>query len=442
MGRKNRLDVGQLVGEHVPGVPKDKPAASHARSQNKTSQMSLGVCVSAVMAYAFLSSSGARGPLATIRGAVIEADLQRIQVLYENVQVHGDHDAVNQTREFGIGQDYLSQHSVTFLHGPSSDLVAARDIVDVMMSVAEKAGQQNGWTSISNKAHKARRYAVRCMEHIEYVDGRASSTQEVTGVTNESSSLGWHDDGATQATVALLLSNREDYEGGEVEVLYQDGSVVRLSDLQRGDAAVWRGWVRHRVLPVRRGTRKVLVAEFWQRRRGDGDGLGTVGRPLDTPDRYRDSLALDPAAANLHAGWATLSAKSDMIEDAKAGFRQALTLDPTQAAFHTGMGAVLLKTDRLASATQYLKGLGGAVLGSASAVTGTLEERRRLEEAQGHLLTAVSLDPLAAEAHYNIHLAHTKLGRKDEASAWQQAALDIDPHLMTRKGSTSTRLHS
>lgn len=58
-------------------------------------------------------------------------------------------------------------------------------------------------------------------------------------------------------TLILQLSNTNDYEGGEIQILNSFAESVVTK--QRGLIAAFPSWVMHRVTPVTKGTRKTLV---------------------------------------------------------------------------------------------------------------------------------------------------------------------------------------
>jgi PKHD-type hydroxylase len=62
-------------------------------------------------------------------------------------------------------------------------------------------------------------------------------------------------------SATILLSDPEEYEGGEFEVM-TDGSPDRVTSLKpkKGDVVFFSSWMPHRVKPVISGTRKSLVA--------------------------------------------------------------------------------------------------------------------------------------------------------------------------------------
>ena len=74
----------------------------------------------------------------------------------------------------------------------------------------------------------------------------------------------WHTDGGLDSqerrriSVSVELSERTDYEGGELEIV--PDSVARMRTLPRGSAQFFPSRALHRVTPVSRGVRWALVA--------------------------------------------------------------------------------------------------------------------------------------------------------------------------------------
>ena len=74
---------------------------------------------------------------------------------------------------------------------------------------------------------------------------------------------GWHTDFAgirpmRKLSVSIQLSRSDDYEGGDLEVMY--GTEPQKLDRTRGAFIVFPSFMLHRVTPVTRGTRWSLVA--------------------------------------------------------------------------------------------------------------------------------------------------------------------------------------
>jgi PKHD-type hydroxylase len=74
---------------------------------------------------------------------------------------------------------------------------------------------------------------------------------------------GWHTDFAgvrplRKLSISIQLSRAEDYEGGDLELMYADQP--QPLDKTRGTLIVFPSFMLHRVMPVTRGTRWSLVA--------------------------------------------------------------------------------------------------------------------------------------------------------------------------------------
>lgn len=73
----------------------------------------------------------------------------------------------------------------------------------------------------------------------------------------------WHTDrgpghGVRKLSVSLLLSDPNDYEGGDLQMRFGDSEVS--AKRERGVATLFPSWTTHRVTPVTSGTRYSLVA--------------------------------------------------------------------------------------------------------------------------------------------------------------------------------------
>ena len=65
--------------------------------------------------------------------------------------------------------------------------------------------------------------------------------------------------------MAVMLSDPAVYSGGRFEAQHDavEKRVVFSRRLRRGEVIMWKAWQLHRVTPVTRGLRHVLVLEFW-----------------------------------------------------------------------------------------------------------------------------------------------------------------------------------
>ena len=73
-----------------------------------------------------------------------------------------------------------------------------------------------------------------------------------------------HFDHGSLITLDLMLSDPgEDFEGGQLQTLETDGSVLS-HPFERGDLVLFQSHKYHSVTPVTRGTRRVCVLEIWE----------------------------------------------------------------------------------------------------------------------------------------------------------------------------------
>jgi PKHD-type hydroxylase len=104
-----------------------------------------------------------------------------------------------------------------------------------------------------------------CNRHFFCVDlvGVEGNVQLARYDSSDQGFYGWHTDfsGARplrKLSITIQLSTSEDYEGGDLELLY-DKEPYRL-DRSRGTFLIFPSFMLHRVTPVTRGTRWSLVA--------------------------------------------------------------------------------------------------------------------------------------------------------------------------------------
>ena len=222
---------------------------------------------------------------AVLRNKVTVEQLQTLAALAERVKAGGPKHLVRQRRNFGDNATYNEGHEVTYLHEAVKEhetemlwkLALAADATMPKWGIASKL-EAPSW-----KLQNLPTPTLRCLEAIDYFPGdHADSTED---------SLGWHNDGATFYTLAIGLTTAStDFDGGELQVRAPaNGPIKTVSDLQRGDLVAWRGWDRHRVRPVTRGQRQVIVAEWWL---GPSAKDERLTRPPETADIVRNTLPL------------------------------------------------------------------------------------------------------------------------------------------------------
>jgi tetratricopeptide (TPR) repeat protein len=105
-------------------------------------------------------------------------------------------------------------------------------------------------------------------------------------------------------------------------------------------------------------------------------------------------------------------------EDAKKEFQQELEIDPSNAGAEYVLGELARQESQwpdaiahFSRATQLDAGFGDAFLGLGS----SLLSARRFAEAIPPLETAVKLEPQNPGAHYNLAMAFSRAGRKEDA---------------------------
>jgi len=74
---------------------------------------------------------------------------------------------------------------------------------------------------------------------------------------------GWHKDFGNvgknrKLSLVLQLSNPEDYEGGQLQLLGDTADIINIKK-QRGHISIFPSWTLHQVTPVVKGTRQSLV---------------------------------------------------------------------------------------------------------------------------------------------------------------------------------------
>ncbi|KAL1529232.1 hypothetical protein AB1Y20_000187 [Prymnesium parvum] len=72
-----------------------------------------------------------------------------------------------------------------------------------------------------------------------------------------------HHDGGSLITIDVMLSQPDEFQGGEFQTLEADGTMASY-DFEQGDALVFVSHKPHCVQPVLAGRRSVLVMEVWE----------------------------------------------------------------------------------------------------------------------------------------------------------------------------------
>jgi len=117
------------------------------------------------------------------------------------------------------------------------------------------------------------------------------------------------------------------------------------------------------------------------------------------------ALTLDPHAAALHAGLATVLAELGRFEEAREGLLRAVELDPTLADAYYNLGVIADAFDRGAEAIAFYQRAFALAPDNADLLNNlgfAFLRAGQLDEAQRHLKRAVDLNPQHAGAHYNL----------------------------------------
>ena len=230
---------------------------------------------------------------------------------------------VNTSRAFGDATAYdVGGHAVTYVH----DFLPP-ELFWRLRGLALRADLAARWGLAAEIPPW--RWNARCIESLVYTPSPGSAPSSNEEEENEGSggdggggggtaaggdSIGWHDDSGSFVTISVGLSDLGDYDGGAFEIKRdnadpfapggaagarhnligresvgeadggKNGKVAYALRVDRGDMMVWFAWRRHRVTPVTRGRRHVLVLEFWDAlpRRGRDGG---PERPAPHPSR-------------------------------------------------------------------------------------------------------------------------------------------------------------
>ena len=70
--------------------------------------------------------------------------------------------------------------------------------------------------------------------------------------------LGLHEPPVRKISMTCLLSNPSEFTGGELEFMEKN----KIPNLKQGQAIFFASFLRHRVAPVKKGTRRSLVMWF------------------------------------------------------------------------------------------------------------------------------------------------------------------------------------
>lgn len=154
----------------------------------------------------------------------------------------------------------------------------------------------------------------------------------------------------------------------------------------------------------------------------NAEALEMQGKWNEAEKEYRAVLQKDPHAPRIHflIGRLMLSRPNpppDMAEQAKQEFLKELEIDPDNAGAEYVLGEIARQAQewdeavrRFTRASKLDTGFGDAYLGLGS----SLISQKKFGEAVTPLEMAVKLEPANPAAHYNLAIAYTRSGRKQD----------------------------
>ena len=154
----------------------------------------------------------------------------------------------------------------------------------------------------------------------------------------------------------------------------------------------------------------------------NAEALEMQGKWNEAEKEYRAVLQKNPRSPGIHfrMGRLMLSRPNpapDMAEQAKQEFQKELEIDPKNAGAEYVLGELARQAQqwdeaiqRFTRACELDTGFGDAFLGLGSSLVSV----KKFSEAVGPLESAVKLEPMNPAAHYNLAVAYTRSGRKQE----------------------------
>jgi tetratricopeptide (TPR) repeat protein len=160
-----------------------------------------------------------------------------------------------------------------------------------------------------------------------------------------------------------------------------------------------------------------------------GNVLRALGRNDEAAQRYEEALRLDANLLAAHFNLGAVHLQANRLPAAIEELTQALKLDPNYTAAHTSLGSALLLAGRSDEAlSHYAAALQLDPSAKSQRDLGiALLYLKRLPAAIEHLEEAVRLAPASAPAHEFLAGALVAQGRKAEAVAHYQRALQLEP---------------
>jgi tetratricopeptide (TPR) repeat protein len=152
------------------------------------------------------------------------------------------------------------------------------------------------------------------------------------------------------------------------------------------------------------------------------ESLEGEGKWQQAAEEYQKIIQQNPRLPGIHFRFGRLllsepNPPADVAEQAKKEFQQELEIDPTNAGAEYVLGELARQAQQWDEAAQHFSraakldaGFGDAFLGWGV----TLVSTKKFSEAVAPLEVAVKLEPKNPAAHYNLAIAYTRSGRKQE----------------------------
>jgi tetratricopeptide (TPR) repeat protein len=166
---------------------------------------------------------------------------------------------------------------------------------------------------------------------------------------------------------------------------------------------------------------------FWQR--GEFD---------KATEELQKAIQNKPSYAEAHYTLGTIFKQQGKLPEAAAELREAIRLQPDFAGAHTTVAAVLRQLGDAQGAAEEAKA-GAKIAASTNnlqAATFSTNSGKRLlgagdvDGAIAQFRSAITSEPNYAAAHYQLGLALSQQGQKDEAKKEFQRAAELDPQLL------------
>jgi len=328
-------------------------------------------------------------------------------------------------RSFGYDQGTVKGHNVTFMHTVFPAMLP--ELLSRLRCLTIAADELQGWGVVSRVPRDM--LSPRVIELITYDAGNSQGG----GAANDAN-LGWHSDLGSLLTTGVTLSPPEDYDGGVFEVQPQPGSPSVSISGGLGDAVIWKSWDTHRVSPVTRGRRQVLVVEWWHGPPNrDPQALrgirATRSSAVYQARSYQLAVDVDPANGVARLNMGTWLQGEERSVEALSSFREAIKLDPTSKMARSKLGRLLNKRGQTDEAVVAFRA--GLALDPANAELALISAMVAVTagdpEASTELTAAIQLAPARFETRKSAALTLTGLERETEAAHHLKVAMALSP---------------